>query len=131
MNQWIVLAALITSLALCALVVGFCAFFSAHRASHRARQAAETAREECAGLVSGLQSRIETITAEMHDALRRPAVEPLPGVPKSSMNLTKRSQALRLRRQGDSPQQIAEALAIPRQEVDLLIKVHELALNNL
>jgi transcriptional regulator len=47
------------------------------------------------------------------------------------MNLTRRSQALRLRRKGDSPEQIAETLNMPRQEVSLLLKVHEIVLNNL
>jgi len=47
------------------------------------------------------------------------------------MNLTRRSQALRLRRKGESPRRIAEALGAPLQEMDLPIKVHEIVLNNL
>lgn len=47
------------------------------------------------------------------------------------MNLTRRSQALRLHRKGDSSERIAAALEVPRQEIDLLIKVHEIVLNNL
>jgi hypothetical protein len=47
------------------------------------------------------------------------------------MNVTRRSQALRLRRKGSSPEQIAAALEMPRQQVDLLLKVHEIVLNNL
>ena len=34
-------------------------------------------------------------------------------------------------RNGSSPEQIASALEVPRQEVDLLLKVHEMVLNNL
>ncbi len=42
-----------------------------------------------------------------------------------SINLTKRSQALRMYRRGETPEQIAAALQLPRNEVDLLLKVHQ------
>ncbi|MBX7132208.1 MAG: DUF2802 domain-containing protein [Fimbriimonadaceae bacterium] len=41
-----------------------------------------------------------------------------------SMNLTKRSQALRMHRRGEKAEQIAATLQIPRSEVELLLKVH-------
>jgi hypothetical protein len=47
------------------------------------------------------------------------------------MNLSRRSHALRLYRKGGTPEYIAASLAVPRQEIDLLIKVHEIGLNNL
>jgi hypothetical protein len=47
------------------------------------------------------------------------------------MNLTRRSHALRLHRKGSSPEHIAATVEVPRQEVDLLLKVHEIVLNNL
>jgi hypothetical protein len=47
------------------------------------------------------------------------------------MNVTRRSQALRLHRKGDSAERIAATLEVPRQEIDLLLKVHQLVLNNL
>ena len=46
------------------------------------------------------------------------------------MDLTKRSQALRLHRQGEAPDRIAAALELPRQEVELLLKVHHIVLAN-
>lgn len=45
----------------------------------------------------------------------------------SRLNITKRSQALRMSRSGDSPERIAAALGIPRSEVLLLLKVHHSA----
>lgn len=42
-----------------------------------------------------------------------------------SVNLNKRSLALRMHRRGESPEQIAAALNIPRNEVELLLKVHK------
>lgn len=39
------------------------------------------------------------------------------------LNLSKRSQALRMSRRGDPAERIAASLGIPRREVDLLLKV--------
>jgi hypothetical protein len=46
------------------------------------------------------------------------------------MNLSRRSQALPFGRKGESPHKIAETLDMPRREVDLLLKAHELVVNN-
>jgi len=40
------------------------------------------------------------------------------------MNLNRRSQALRLARRGESPEQIASRLGLPTSEVRLLLKIH-------
>jgi len=50
-----------------------------------------------------------------------PAPAFLPG---ASMNLTKRGEALRLHRRGEPAERIASALQLPRNEVELLLKVH-------
>lgn len=44
------------------------------------------------------------------------------------LNLNKRGQVLRMRRRGEKPESIAAALSIPRNEVDLLLKVHQMSL---
>jgi biopolymer transport protein ExbB/TolQ len=44
------------------------------------------------------------------------------------VNLSKRSHALRLHRRGQTAEQIAAALNMPRQEVELLLKVHRIVL---
>lgn len=57
------------------------------------------------------------------------ALEALPEAapPRPSMNISRRAQALRLYRQGERPEQIAAALGLPLNEVELLIKVHQIA----
>lgn len=45
-----------------------------------------------------------------------------------AVNLNKRGQVLRMRRRGENPETIAAALSIPRNEVDLLLKVHQMSL---
>jgi DNA-binding NarL/FixJ family response regulator len=44
----------------------------------------------------------------------------------SSMNVTKRTHALRRMRQGESPEQIASALNVPQKEIELLAKVNQI-----
>ncbi len=50
-----------------------------------------------------------------------------PPTARSGLNLTKRTQAARMFRRGDQPEQIAAALSLPRNEVDLLLKVQKTA----
>jgi hypothetical protein len=42
-----------------------------------------------------------------------------------SVNVGKRSLALRMHRRGETPEQIAATLHIPRNELELLLKVHQ------
>jgi len=60
-----------------------------------------------------------------HEEAPRPAPVPTPGQP---LNLNKRGQVLRMRRRGENAETIAAALSIPQNEVDLLLKVHQLSL---
>ena len=48
-----------------------------------------------------------------------------PRVP-SAVNMSKRIQAIRMLRRGENSAHIAAALAMPRQEVELLIRVHQM-----
>ena len=54
-----------------------------------------------------------------------------PPPPRSGLNLTKRSQALQMHRRGEAPLEIAAALSIPRNEVELLVKVQRIVLAGL
>jgi hypothetical protein len=47
-----------------------------------------------------------------------------------TLNVSKRNHALRLHRIGQTAEQIAEALSIPKNEVQLLLKVHRIVLEN-
>jgi hypothetical protein len=128
----IALAALVTALALASLAVSVYALFNAHRLFHASKIITETVRAECAGIVATAQSQCSAIALELQ-TVKSHAVptEPVPGTPKAGMNLTRRSHALRLHRTGSSPEHIAASLEVPRQEVELLLKVHQIVLNNL
>jgi len=80
-----------------------------------------------------LQARrdtLEALAAQLHDPRNHTPVAPPPGLPKPGLNLGKRSHALRMHRRGEGAEQIASALELPRQEVDLLLKVHRSVLSS-
>jgi hypothetical protein len=131
----IALAALVTALALVSLAVSVYSLFNAHRLFHAAQIITEGMRADGAAAATALaaaQSRFDAIALELQAMKSQTApLEILPGTPKPGMNLTRRSHALRLHRRGSSPEHIAASIEAPRQEVELLLKVHEIALNNL
>lgn len=53
---------------------------------------------------------------------------PAPALPSASINLTKRSQVLRMAKRGERSEQIAATLRVPQNEVDLLLKVQRAVL---
>ena len=119
------------TLAMAALAVSLYALYGAQKLCHGAQIIMKTVREECAAAIEAAQTQYTVIASELESAKLQPAVEILPGTPRPSMNVTRRSQALRLHRKGDSAERIAATLEVPRQEIDLLLKVHQLVLNNL
>jgi hypothetical protein len=72
-----------------------------------------------------LAKKIEEVESAMAD-IQAAAPAPMLTV-RPSINLTKRAQALRMRRRGESLESITAALSVPRNEIELLLKVHEMA----
>lgn len=82
---------------------------------------------------SGLEDAIRLMGAEIEDlktrlqeAEERAGLLVAPTPPRSGLNLSKRTQALRMFHRGESPEQIAAALSIPENEVQLLLKVNRI-----
>jgi DNA invertase Pin-like site-specific DNA recombinase len=93
------------------------------------RMFAERAREQREYLesrVAQVLEAVERLRVE-RDETARPSPVAAAGQP---LNLNKRGQVLRMRRRGENPETIAGALGIPRHEVDLLLKVHQMALES-
>lgn len=80
-------------------------------------------REYFEGRLAQVLEATERLRSERDEAAT-PAVPPV----RQAINLNKRGQVLRMRRRGEKPETIAAALQIPRNEVDLLFKVHQLSL---
>ncbi len=74
--------------------------------------------------IGSMQLEIASLRQEV-DALA--AGPPLAG--EASLNLSKRTRALRMHRRGDRPDQIAAALNVSQNEIDLMLKVQDLVDN--
>lgn len=92
-------------------------------ASLRRHQTLETA-------VQALTAELARARHELKEAEEEIALSAAPAGPISSMNFTKRSQALRMLRRGEGPEHVAATLHLARGEVNLLCKVHTILADN-
>jgi len=86
---------------------------------NRRQQAMQSELGALRGQIAELQSGLEEC--------RRRGNAGSPAASMTALNLTRRVQAIRLSRRGDSPGEIAAALGIPQGEVELLLKVRQMA----
>ena len=95
---------------------------SGDRRSRRRAEALEGALHAVRVSLANLSKRMEE--TEKQTGLLAP-----PPPTRSGFNLSKRSQAIRMSRRGETPSQIAAALELPQGEVDLLLKVHRIVVS--
>ena len=106
----------------------FCALWREMRTlAVRGAQSEQDAEEA----VEGVRSEVSALRAELEMLGRETGVLVPPHPRPSGINLSTRSQALRLHRRGDTSESIAATLRIPRREVDLLLKVHRIVVGSL
>jgi hypothetical protein len=74
-------------------------------------------------LLRATLSRVENEFAAAREETATFAPPAAPTAPSISMNLSKRTQALRMHRRGEPLDQIASVLGIPPREIELLVKV--------
>jgi hypothetical protein len=128
MTLWVVPLALLCGLAVGGTAFSLFALWRVHGLMQALRGGAGTIQTRPEAGSAKLRETVEALSARLRDLERNPVPAALPGMPRPGMNLTKRTQALRLHRQGEPPERIAAALELPRQEVDLLLKVHRIVL---
>jgi len=85
--------------------------------AHRERRSMAGAQESLGRTVAALSGALAEMQKEASETELRKAA------PLSGLNLTKRAQALRMHRRGESVSTIAAALQSPRNEIELLLKV--------
>jgi hypothetical protein len=71
--------------------------------------------------------RLDAMNTRLHEAEERASSAGVPLHARRSVNLSKRSQVIRLSRRGEPIETIAATLGLPRREVELLLKVHQLS----
>ena len=87
--------------------------------------------KKLAALEADWQAKMETLDERWNELSHISSVLVPPPPPRSGLNWNKRSQALERHRRGETPPEIAAALAIPRNEVELLVKVQRIVLSSM
>jgi hypothetical protein len=128
MNAMMLPLALLSGLVLAAVAASLFALFGSKAMIRSANDRVSGAQTQFEEGIQAIHQTVEALAAQVQEVQQQSRVMAAPGLPKPGLNLTKRSQALRMHRRGDSPDQIAATLEIPLQEVDLLIKVHRIVL---
>ena len=131
MNLFVIILAILSALVLTGAAVSV---FALQRAHHLLRDVERRRLEPLpaasAAPAQDLRDAVEGLAAQVHELQKAPPAAALdPAVPRPGLNLSKRSQALRMHRRGESADKIAAELQLPRQEVDLLLKVHRIVLS--
>lgn len=111
--------------ALLALGLSLCTFLfvTVKHDIQRAKRSCDRERAELLQEVRRLQAEIEGIQGRLAETEEKLAGIPRIQPPQPGMNISRRSQILRLHRRGERPEQIAAALGLPQGEVDLLLKL--------
>ena len=122
----------IAPLALLALAAIACLilFASLEKEIRRLRRLVKGRPEPDQASSTELQLKLDDLNARVRDAEERSGILPPPAPRLNSLNLNKRTQAIRLARKGEAANHIATSLSIPRKEVELLLKVYGLSLTN-
>ena len=132
MTFLIPVVAILTAIALSALAISIFALFQARSLLRTSERWAAEDRSAQQAALDGLRGTLDGLAAQVHDLQQTPAaIVAAAEVHRGSLNLSKRSQALRLHRRGKAPEQIAATLDLPLQEVELLIKVHRIVISNI
>lgn len=125
MTQFALPFALLCGFVLAALGSSLFGLFWMQRAVRAVAQRAEAYQAASEAAIETIRNEAESCARQLREIRQEPprasAFSAQPG-----LNLSKRSQALRMHRRGDSSEQIASTLGVPLQEVELLLKVHRI-----
>ena len=105
------------------LIASLALFLSMKRELARLRQSLDTSQQAASNSVSAVASQLAALEERVQDRVREPEPAPLPD---AGLNLISRAQALRMQQHGESPATIAATLRVPRNEIDLLLKIQKL-----
>jgi DNA-binding NarL/FixJ family response regulator len=74
---------------------------------------------------------VQSLETDLRAVERQTGMLVAPAPARSGLNLSKRTHVLRMHRAGQDGAGIAAALALPRSEVELLIKVHRIVMEQI
>lgn len=112
----------------CGIAVCAWIFVSLKKEIHALARLLGGQQREIANLEERLTSQLAALQEDLRQTEERTGVLVAPTPPRSGLNLSKRSQVLKLSRHGETAENIAAALSLPRKEVELLLKVQKIVL---
>ena len=98
------------------------------RAQSRRRLADEQQVHNLESALREAHLAVDRLESDLREVERQTGMLVAPAPARSGLNLSKRTQVLRMHRAGQDGAGIADALGLPRGEVELLIKVHRIVL---
>jgi hypothetical protein len=116
--------AMLCGLVLAGLAASLFGVFWMQRAVRAAGHRAETRHAGSEAAIETIRNALEACARQLHEIRQDPPKTAFLSFSKPGLNLSKRSQALRMHRRGDTPEQVASTLGVPLQEIELLLKVH-------
>ena len=120
----------LTNYALLTAGIGLCLGLYVHceRGLARVKSRLRSDRDLHELRISGFLTELGLMRKRVEEMERQMSAGPTPVAPQAGMNVTRRTQVLRMQRRGERPEQIAAALNLPQTEVELLLKLHLAAL---
>jgi hypothetical protein len=119
--NWILSPLTIYGVILMALIATLVMFVTAKLEIQQALNEARKARLSLDGALEEMSAGMGQLRSEMATTAVVAVSVPGPG-----LNLTRRTQALRMLRRGETPESIASALRTPRNEIELLVKLQQM-----
>ena len=110
-------------------IFGLFFLLSFEKEVHRLKSRLARRQAEDNATTRDLKLQFLQLSQRLRDAEERTGIPIAPQLPKTSLNLNKRTQVLRMSRRGERAENIAASLSLPRREVELLLKIHGLILN--
>ena len=113
--------------ALLAIGLGFCTFLfvTLKQDLQKVHKHHADIERRLEGLLRDSSGEINAVKSGLKDVEEKAGALPQMSAPKPGMNMSRRSQVLRMHRRGERAEQIAAALNLPLNEVELLLKVHQ------
>lgn len=130
MNPLLIPLAVVCSVGLAAVALSFLAILQT-ASSRRTLDARVKSRQvQWEAALQATKEAVKELTTQVHQIESQSLPAPVPHL-RPGFNLSTRSQALRMHRRGENAAQIAASLQVSAQEVELLLKVHQIVLQNL
>lgn len=131
MSHMVLLLAALCGLACGSLAVSAFALLCGAAWDRDAGQRTAGSRQRCEVTSQTLKEALDGLAAKIQAVQQQQPLGVIPVPPRHGLSPPRRTQALRMHRRGESPEQIAAALGIPRAEVELLLKAHRIVMSNI